>query len=305
MLELLCVNRLLDPRSELFVHEKWFPQTAMDILLDCDAGVAELNRLYRCLDRITEHKEALEKHLASRWKDLFGAEYDIILYDLTSTYFEGSADAVPKARRGYSRDKRSDCRQVVIALVVSPEGFPLTYEIFPGNAVDVTTLRHIVRSVEDKHGRARRGWVFDRGINSEENLAWLRERGACYLVGTPKSQLGSLETRLTEQDWQQAAAHVEVKLCPMDDETYVLCRSQGRVQKEQAMRRRVLKKLVRDLIKLRVQIARGRLRKESSIQRRITIPEREQAALLIQLGWTLPAQPPPRIHTPDIPDSDD
>lgn len=458
VLELLCVNRLLDPRSELFVHEKWFPQTAMDILLDCDAGVAELNRLYRCLDRITEHKEALEKHLAQRWKDLFGAEYDIILYDLTSTYFEGSAGAVPKARRGYSRDKRSDCKQLVIALVVSPEGFPLTYEIFPGNAVDVTTLQNIVQSVEDKHGRARRVWVFDRGINSEENLAWLRQRGACYLVGTPKNQLSAFEARLTQEHWQQAAAHVEVKLCPMDGETYVLCRSQGRIQKEQAMRRRVLKKLVRDLIKLSRQITKGRLRKESSIQRRIahleerhrpmwrflkhctyrhgrldwewdrdkwrasvrrdgayllrahwpegsndptllwqtyiqlteaeaafrtmkselairpiwhkvqkrveahimiaflgyamhvclkklaapkapsltpwqilqhlrkivlvdvefetrdgrlltlpriTVPEKEQAALLIQLGWNLPAQPPPRIRTPDIPDSDD
>jgi hypothetical protein len=269
VLELLCVNRLLDPRSELFVHEKWFPQTAMDILLDCDARVAELSRLYRCLDRITAHKDALEAHLAAKWKDLFGADYDIILYDLTSTYFEGGAEAIPKAKRGYSRDKRSDCKQVVIALVVSAEGFPLTYEIFAGNTIDVTTLRDIVQTVETKHGRARRVWVFDRGINSEKNLEWLRQRGACYLVGTPKSELSAFESRLTEQDWQQAAAQVEVKLCPLDGEIYVLCRSQGRILKEQAMRRRVLKKFVRDLVKLRRVIANGRLRDEATIQRRI------------------------------------
>lgn len=133
MLELLAVNRLLDPRSELFVHEKWFPQTAMDVLLDCDFAVAEKDRLYRCLDRLAEHKTALEAHLAARWKDLFNASFDVVLYDLTSTYFEGGADTVPKARRGYSRDHRPDCKQLVIALIVTPEGFPLTYEIFSGN----------------------------------------------------------------------------------------------------------------------------------------------------------------------------
>jgi len=148
--------------------------------------------------------------LSDRQRHSWRHTIDIILYDLTSTYFEGDAEAIPKARRGYSRDKRPDCKQLVIALVVSVEGLPLTYEIFPGNTVDVTTLKDIVQSVEAKHGRARRVWVFDRGINSEQNLEWLRERGACYLVGTPKSELSAFERRLTEQDWQQAAPKVEV-----------------------------------------------------------------------------------------------
>jgi len=161
VLELLYANRLPDPRSELLVQEKWFPQTAMDILLDCDERVAELNRLYRCLDHLARHRDALEAHLAAKWKDLFGADDDSILYGLTSLNFEGGAEAIPKARRGYSRDQRPDCKQVVIALVVSAEGSPLPYEIFPGNTIDVTTLRDIVQSVEARHGRARRVWVFD------------------------------------------------------------------------------------------------------------------------------------------------
>ena len=269
VLELLAVNRLLDPRSELFVHEKWFPQTAMDVLLDCDFAVAHKDRLYRCLDRIVEHKGELEKHLAAKWKDLFGASFDIILYDLTSTYFEGSAEGVAKAKRGYSRDHRPDCKQLVIALVVTAEGFPLTYEIFDGNKIDSTTLKHIVEAVEGKHGKARRVWVFDRGITTEDNLQWLRERGACYLVGTPKPQLKAFEQHLTEKDWQKASSEVEVKLCPNDNDVYVLARSQGRVQKEHAMRRRVLKACVRDLIKLKRSVARGSLKDSKLIERRI------------------------------------
>jgi transposase len=269
VLELLAVNRLLDPRSELFVHEKWFPQTAMDVLLDCDFAVAHKDRLYRCLDRIVEHKGELEQHLASKWKDLFGASFDIILYDLTSTYFEGSAEGVAKAKRGYSRDHRPDCKQLVIALVVTAEGFPLTYEIFDGNKIDSTTLKHIVEAVEGKHGKARRVWVFDRGITTEDNLKWLRERGACYLVGTPKPQLKAFEQHLTETDWQKASSEVEVKLCPNDGDVYVLARSQGRVQKEHAMRRRVLKACVRDLIKLKRSVARGSIKDGKLIERRI------------------------------------
>ena len=269
VLELLAVNRLLDPRSELFVHEKWFPQTAMDVLLDCDFAVAHKDRLYRCLDRIVEHKTELEQHLASKWKDLFGASFDIILYDLTSTYFEGSAEGVAKAKRGYSRDHRPDCKQLVIALVVTAEGFPLTYEVFDGNKIDSTTLKDIVEAVEGKHGKARRVWVFDRGITTEDNLQWLRERGACYLVGTPKPQLKAFEQHLTEQDWQKASSEVEVKLCPNDNDVYVLARSQGRVQKEHAMRRRVLKACVRDLIKLKRSVARGSIKDSKLIERRI------------------------------------
>lgn len=269
VLELLAVNRLLDPRSELYVHEKWFPQTAMDVLLDCDFAIAEKDRLYRCLDHIVAHKEALEKHLAARWKDLFGATFDIVLYDLTSTYFEGQAGAIPKAKRGYSRDHRPDCKQLVIALVVTAEGFPLTYEIFSGNTIDVTTLKDIVTSVEAKHGAARRVWVFDRGITSEENLTWLRERGACYLVGTPKHQLQEFEKHLPDKDWTAAAPGVEVKLCPHADDIYVLCRSEGRVEKEHAMRRRKLRACVRDLIKLKRAVAAGRLREPDTIQQRL------------------------------------
>lgn len=269
VLELLAVNRLLDPRSELFVHEKWFPQTAMDVLLDCGWEVAHKDRLYRCLDRIVQHKEALEGHLAAKWKDLFAASFDIVLYDLTSTCFEGSAQGVPQAARGYSRDHRPDCKQLVIALVVTAGGFPLTYEIFDGNRIDSTTLKDIVQSVEGKHGKARRVWVFDRGITTEDNLAWLRERGACYLVGTPKPQLNAFEQRLLEGGWQQAAPEVEVKLCPHEEDLYVLCRSQGRVQKERAMRRRALKAMVRDLVKLKRSVARGRLTKARIIERRL------------------------------------
>jgi len=278
VLELLAVNRLLDPRSELFIHEKWFPQTALDVLLDCDFAVAEKDRLYRCLDRLLEHKSALEVHLAGKWRDLFGASFDIVLYDLTSTYFEGAAETIPKAQRGYSRDHRPDCKQLVIALVVTAEGFPLTYEVFSGNTVDVTTLQEIVGTVESKHGTARRVWVFDRGMTSEENLRWLRERGAYYLVGTPKSQLGKFEQQLSARDWAKAAPEVEVKLCPEEEEIYVLCRSGGRVEKEQAMRRRALRACVRDLIKLRRQVARGRLKKESTILQRMGgIRERHRA----------------------------
>jgi len=269
VLELLAVNRLLDPRSELFVHEKWFPQTAMDVLLDCDFAVAHKDRLYRCLDRIVAHKGALEEHLAAKWKDLFGATFDIFLYDLTSTYFEGSAAAVPKAKRGYSRDHRPDCKQLVIALVVTAEGFPLTYEVLEGNKIDSSTLKQIVESVESKHGRARRVWVFDRGITTEDNLAWLRERGACYLVGTPKSQLSAFAQQLTGQTWEQASSEVQVKLCPQDDDVYVLCRSAGRIDKEHAMRRRALKAMVRDLIKLKRNVARGGLKESATIARRI------------------------------------
>jgi hypothetical protein len=184
-LSTMSVNRLLAPRSELYVHEKWFPQTAMDLLLEEDGRVASKDRLYRCLDRIVPHKKELEQHLASRWKDLFNASFDLLLYDLTSTYFEGSALETPKALRGYSPDHRPDCLQVVLALVVTPEGFPLTYEVFPGNQLDVTTLETILETVEQKFGKARRLWVFDRGIVSEDNLAALRKRNAHYLVGTP------------------------------------------------------------------------------------------------------------------------
>lgn len=266
VLELLAVNRLLAPRSELFVHEKWFAQTAMDLLLDTDAAVAGKDRLYRCLDRLVAHKDALEQHLAGKWRDLFGATFDVLLYDLTSTYFEGAAEQVRSAERGYSRDHRPDCLQVVLALVVTPEGFPLSYEVFPGNTLDRASLGTILEAIERKHGQARRVWVFDRGIVSEDNLALLRERGAHYLVGTPKRQLHAYEQRLLEGPWTKASAEVEVQLVPENDEVYVLCRSAGRQAKEKAMRGRWLRGLIADLLALRRRVAHGQLKQPDLIQ---------------------------------------
>jgi transposase len=259
VVELLAVNRLCDPRSELFIHEKWFPQTAMDLLLDCDAAVAEKDRLYRALDRMVEHKAGLEQHLASKWRDLFGASFDVLLYDLTSTYFEGSAEEVDKAARGYSRDHRPDCPQLVIAVVVTPEGFPLSYEVFAGDRADVTTLEQMLQEVEAKHGRARRIWIFDRGIVSEANLQKLRERGSQYVVGTPRHQLEDYEQELLEGSWTQINESVQVQLIAQEQETYVLARSVDRAKKEEAMRWRQIRGLMRDLIKLRRSIRKGAL----------------------------------------------
>ena len=266
VVELLVVNRLIAPRSELSIHEKWFPQTAMSALLDSDERVAEKDRLYRALDRIVGHKQALEEHLADRWKDLFGASFDVLLYDLTSTYFEGEAQEVDKAQRGYSRDHRPDCKQIIIALVVTPEGFPLSYEVFAGNRADVRTLEEMLEAVERKYGRARRVWVFDRGIVSEENLQRLRRRGASYLVGTPRAQLKAYERRLLEGDWQSVSCEVEVQLIAEDNkETYVLARSRARAQKESAMRSRVVRGLMRDLIRLRRLLRHGRLKDPAKV----------------------------------------
>ena len=287
VLELLVVNRLLSPRSELFVHEKWFPQTAMDVLLDTDARVADKDRLYRCLDRIVEHKPALEQHLAQQWKELFGATFDLLLYDLTSTYFEGDVEAVPKALRGYSRDHRPDCKQLVLALVVTPEGFPLTYEVFPGNRLDRTTLEHILGTIEKKFGKARRLWVFDRGIVSEDNLQLLRERGAHYLVGTPKSRLKAYEQKLLDGAWQAISDEVQVQLIPESDEVYVLCRSAGRVQKERAMRRRWLRRLIGDLRGLRRRVQTGQLKQRELIQRVIGRLQERHPQAWRWLKWEL------------------
>jgi transposase len=259
VVELLAVNRLCDPRSELYIHEKWFPQTAMDVLLDCDASVAEKDRLYRALDRMVEHKAELEQHLAQRWRDLFGASFDVLLYDLTSTYFEGEAVGVEKAARGYSRDHRPDCEQVVIALVVTPEGFPLSYEVFAGNRADVTTLEAMLEQVEAKHGRARRIWIFDRGIVSEANLEGLRQRGGQYVVGTPRHQLEAYERELLEGSWTQINDSVQVQLIAQEQELYVLARSVDRAKKEEAMRMRQVRGLMRDLIRVRRAIRKGTL----------------------------------------------
>lgn len=269
VVELLAVNRLCAPRSELSVHEKWFPQTAMDLLLDTDARVAEKDRLYRCLDRMMAHKEALEQHLAARWRDLFGASFDVLLYDLTSTYFEGEAVDVDKARRGYSRDHRPDCLQLLLAVVVTPEGFPLSYEVLPGNVRDAATLEAALAAIERKHGKARRLWVFDRGVVSEANLEKLRQRGAHYVVGTPRSRLKRYEEKLLRGDWRQISQEVRVQLLPEGPETFVLARSEARAKKEAAMRWRQVRGLMRDLVGLRRAIRHGTLQDEAKILMRV------------------------------------
>ena len=269
VVELLVVNRLCAPRSELSVHEKWFAQTAMDLLLDSDDSVAEKDRLYRCLDRMIAQKEALERHLASKWRDLFGATFEVLLYDLTSSYFEGEALEVDKARRGYSRDHRPDCLQILLALVVTSEGFPLSYEVLPGNVRDEGTLEGALEGIERKHGKARRIWVFDRGVVSEANLEKLRGRGAQYVVGTPRSQLKQYEQQLLQGEWQDISKEVKVQLLAQGQETFVLARSEDRASKEQAMRWRQVRGLMRDLVCLRRSIGRGLIKDPDKILMRV------------------------------------
>ena len=222
MVELLAVNRLCNPGSELSVHEKWYPKAGMSLLLDCDDAVAEKDRLYRRLDRLVEHKEGLEGHLKRKWGELFAADFEVLLYDLTNTYFEGLMEEVPKAKRGYSRDHRPDCKQLVIALIVTAEGFPISYEIFDGNTRDVQSLETMMDQVEAKYGKAKRTWVLDRGVVSEENLEKLRDRRGTYVVGTPRSRLKDFEAELLGQDWQQVRGYdVLVKRLGRLQERYV------------------------------------------------------------------------------------
>ena len=259
--ELLSVNRLCDPGSELSVHEKWHPKTGMNLLLDCDDAVAEKDRLYRCLDRLLAHKDALEEHLRYKWGELFQADFEVLLYDLTSTYFEGLMEEVSKAKRGYSRDKRPDCKQLVIALIVTPEGFPLAYEVFPGNTRDVQSLETMLNQVEAKYGKAKRTWVFDRGVVSEGNLQKLRERHGTYVVGTPRSRLKEFEGGLQRQDWKHVRGQVDVVLRPGDDgDTYVIARSVKRRAKENAIRRRRMRKLYDSLNSLAISVEQGYVR---------------------------------------------
>ena len=227
---LLAFNRLGAPCSELGIEERWYPTTALDDLLGIAEGKINDTRLYRCLDRLLPHKTKLERHLKERYGELFGAEFDVLLYDLTSTYVEGQAEKDPLLQRGYSRDHRPDCKQVVIALIVNAQGFPLSYETFDGNRPDVTSLEAVMRMVERKYGRARRIWVFERGIVSEANLAALRKRGGQYLVGTPRAKLKGMERELLQGPWTQVREEVEARLVPLPGgtETYVLCRSTAR-----------------------------------------------------------------------------
>jgi len=253
VLELLVINRLMDPGSEFRVHRQWFDQSAMDVLLGVDFAVAEKDRLYRCLDRILKHKGDLFVHLQQRWRNLFDVSFEVLLYDLTSTYVEGEAERNPKAKRGYSRDGRPDCKQVIVALVITPEGFPLAYQVMDGNTSDKTTLRGFLTKIEELYGKARRVWLMDRGIPTEAVWQEMRaaERQMFYLVGTPKTRVSKYEKQWLELPWRKVRDSVEVKLFSQDGEMYVLAKSEGRQQKEIAMRRKKLARLLRKLRRMR------------------------------------------------------
>ncbi|HWD22595.1 MAG TPA: IS1634 family transposase [Burkholderiales bacterium] len=245
VLFVLVAYRLIAPGAEWRLHRHWFGQTALADLLGADESLAEIHTLYACHDRLLVHKEALFSHLAERWRDLFNVSFDVLLYDLTSTYFESDPplDDEDKRRHGYSRDHRPDCVQIVIALVVSTEGFPLAYEVLPGNTVDNTTLRSFLEKIERKYGRARRVWCLDRGVPTEEVLAEMRaaDPPVQYLVGTPKGRLTRLERSLVDKPWREARPGVKVKLLAQEGELYVFAQSDDRVAKERSMRRRQLK----------------------------------------------------------------
>jgi transposase len=268
----LAINRLCAPGSELAIEQRWYPTTALDDLLRIGEGKIKDSRLYRCLDRMLPHKSSLEQHLKQRYGELFQAEFDVLLYDLTSTYVEGAAEQNPMMRRGYSRDHRPDCEQLVLALIVNVEGFPLSYEVFNGNRADVSTLEVMMRVVERKYGKARRIWVFDRGIVSEANLAAIRKRGGQYLVGTPRSQMKHFEAELLNQEgWFQVRPEVEVKKVgtPAGAETFILCRTTGRKEKEKAIRNRFSSSLEKALKSLERTLAKGRLKNRDKIHVRL------------------------------------
>lgn len=254
VLKTLTAYRWIDPGSEWRLHRLWFDRSAMADLLGEDFRLAQKDTLYRCLDRLVEHKAALFSHLKDRWSDLFQAKFEVLLYDLTSTYFESDPPEEPGALRryGYSRDKRPDCVQVVIALIVTPEGFPLTYEVLSGNTLDHATLGTFLKKIEAQYGKAERIWVMDRGIPTEATLALMRtsDPPVQYLVGTPKGRLSRLEQAFLNQPWRSVRDQVDVKLVPEGDELYVLARSGDRVLKERAMRRRKLKRLWKRLRQL-------------------------------------------------------
>jgi transposase len=289
VLQLLVINRLIDPGSELRIHRQWFLKSAMDELLEVDFAVAGKDRLYRCLDRIVEHKESLCQHLAGRWKTLFDSSFDVLLYDLTSTYFEGLCEEIPKAKHGYSRDGRSDCRQVVIALVITPDGLPLAYEVLAGNTADKSTLKEFLAKIERLYGKARRTWIMDRGIPTEATLKEMREAGAQYLVGTPKSMLSKLDQQFSEKPWQQAHEAMKVKLAEHEGEFYVLAHSDARQLKEKAMRRRRFKNYARGLHALRRRCregSRSRIGRDYLLGRLAVLKKeagRMSAALIVQV----------------------
>jgi transposase len=263
MAAVLVIARLCEPSSELHLAEDWYRRTALEDLLGLPCERLNDDRLYRTLDRLLPHKAAIEQHLMKRLGELFELSYDLLLYDVTSTYFEGLAERNPLAQRGHSRDHRPDCKQVCIALVVTREGMPLGYEVFAGNRTDVTTVEEIVETMEARYGIADRVWVMDRGMSSAENVTWLQETGRRYLIGTPKSELKKWSGAIAEaRDWRTVRDGVEAKLCsgPEGDETFLLCRSADRREKERAMHERFAKRIEERLESLGRRLERSRKR---------------------------------------------
>jgi transposase len=268
---ILTVARFCEPASELHIEQTWYRRTALPDLLGVPVDKVHTDRLYAGLDQLLEHKEAIEQHLKQRLGDLFGLKYDLLLYDITSTYFEGECLGNPMAKRGYSRDSRPDCKQVCIGLVVTDDGMPLGYEVFDGNTNDSTTVETIVRAMETKYGQASRVWVMDRGMVSEANLKFLRQRGGSYIVGTPKAMLRRFEQYLTDKGWHEVQAGVEVKLVsgPDGDETFILARSADRQKKERAMHDRFFERMEAGLTKLQASAEGGRLKDEATAHQRL------------------------------------
>ena len=291
MVSILVLARFCAPSSELQIAESWYDKTALDDLLSVPYEKINDDRLYRALDSLLPHKDDLCRHLQKRYGELFGSTFDFLFYDITSTYFEGSAKGNPQAKRGYSRDNRSDCPQVCIGLVTTREGLPIAFEIFDGNRVDVTTTQEMVEIMENKYGKAGRVWVMDRGMVSESNLKYLRSTGARYLVGTPKSMLKKFERELLDQSWEEVQPGVDVKVChspEVTEETFVLCRSLGRREKENAILNRFVTRLEAGLYKLVEQAEKGRLKDRQKVERRIgrLLEQNSRAAALFTVDVT-------------------
>ena len=269
---ILSLARFCEPSSELHIADTWYQRTSLDDLMGVPADRVNADRLYRAHDHLLKHKDAIEKHLKQRYTTLFDAQYDLLLYDVTSTYFEGEAKRNPQAKRGHSRDHRPDCKQVCIGLVVTREGLPVAYEVFEGNRHDSKTLQEIIEAMEFKHGKARRIWVLDRGMVSDENLQFLRDRDGQYIVGTPKATLRSYEQALLEQDWTQVEDGIEVKLRRGSEgsETFILCRSAARREKEKAMHERFEKRIEEGLQSLERRLAKAKKKPDrSQVERQI------------------------------------
>lgn len=269
---LLVLARLCHSGSELKIAEDWYGKTALDDLLGIPGIKINEDRLYRALDKLLPHKDEISKHLQDRYRDLFGTEFEFLIYDVTSIYFEGEGKNNTRAKRGYSRDHRPDCLQVCIGLVVTIEGLPIGYEVFDGNRADVTTLDDMIELMEKKYGKANRVWVFDRGVVSEENLLELRKRNAYYIVGTPKSHINKIESDLTEKDWQEVKHGVEVKFINSPDdikERFILCRSKERTAKEKAIFELQKNRLEEKLKKIQISIQKGKLKNPTVAERRI------------------------------------